>query len=114
MRIIKVRVDAHRANLTSVAEAEGEAEELPQARPAAGEGGAARGQAAATSDNTDGMAFASPWDRYHIAKSQRDSHDMTAWVCEHEGDPAFKVGRWQQRLGPARANAPSPRTSFRA
>lgn len=84
LRIIKARVDAHRAQEKALAAAAEQGDSAVQKEPVVSKDGAPGADA-------DDMAYASPWDRYHIAKSQRDGHEITAWATEHADDPAFKV-----------------------
>ncbi|KAI0369420.1 hypothetical protein BV20DRAFT_1036521 [Pilatotrama ljubarskyi] len=91
LRVIKGRVDAARQlQLTDTGNAGSDGEVL-----------AAPQDSEDVAEQDENLAYSSPWDRYHIADSQRDSNDITAWVSSHRGDPAFKgfIARLKDHLG---------------
>lgn len=87
LRIIKARVDAARKKLSAPSTEQADGDDTPPApSPACDEE-----DAPSVQENAKRVAYGSPSDRYHIAESQRENDDITAWVSAHRGDPAFKV-----------------------
>ncbi|OJT15888.1 hypothetical protein TRAPUB_1049, partial [Trametes pubescens] len=90
LRIIKARVDAARKKLNtpSAQDVNGDdAHPCAASSPAHNEDNA---PSESPQENAKHVAYGSPSDRYHIAESQRENDDITAWVSAHRGDPAFK------------------------
>ncbi|KAI0374977.1 hypothetical protein BV20DRAFT_1033013 [Pilatotrama ljubarskyi] len=85
LRIIKTRVDAARQKVIEAENGRDPAEARGPANTAA-----PPSPELVNADKEEDIAYSNPWDRYHIAESQRDSDDIAAWVSAHRGDPAYK------------------------
>ncbi|KAI0349974.1 hypothetical protein OH77DRAFT_1499288 [Trametes cingulata] len=84
LRIIKMRVDAARQKLIEAEKGSSQDQtEVPGAAALSMPQGS-------EPDKEEDIAYSNPWDRYHIAESQRDSDDITAWVSAHRSDPPYK------------------------
>lgn len=86
LRIIKLRVNAARQRLRTLDAQQAEGGMIP---PPTHPVQTQTDNPAESKD--EGDTFSDPSNRYHIANSQRENDDLTAWVSAHRGDPAFKV-----------------------